>query len=160
METILLFSHYDYNNLVIMAYCCSNDSIWRIKSITLFNAHDSEHCSSWENFPSTWKQRYYFRVEVVSNLSNELCSCVYISVNQKLTKYGHLVQWHRNFVFGEFQSTVHCHHPKNMGTFCSDNTIVYSRSLKQLSIIITQKNMVPWCSGTVIVFLEVLNDWA
>ena len=31
--------------------------------------------------------------------------------------------------------------------------------LKWLRIIITQQNMAPWCSDTIIVFLAVSNDW-
>ena len=44
-----------------------------------------------------------FRVEVVSDLAYELYSCVDISVNQILTKYGHLVQWHRDLFLGSFK---------------------------------------------------------
>ena len=41
---------------------------------------------------------------------------------------------------------------KNMGTCCSDTVIVYSGSFKQLSIIVILKNLVSWCSDTAIVY--------
>ena len=92
-----------------------------------------------------------FRVEVVSDLAYDFCYCVEISVNQILTKYGHLVQWHLDFILGGFQRTVHCHHPKKQGTWCSDNTMVYFGSLKRPSIIKTHQNISPWCSDTRII---------
>ena len=53
-----------------------------------------------------------FQVEVVSDLFHELWYCVGIVVNKILTKYGHFVQWNRDWFFWEFQRTVHRHHPK------------------------------------------------
>ena len=45
-----------------------------------------------------------------------------------------------------------------MGTWCSNTVMVYYGSLKQLSIIIRQKNLVPWCIDNVI-FLNGIFKW-
>ena len=58
--TLCCSSSSDCNNPLIMTYCCSNDSISRIKANTLLNARDLAHCSVWELSPSIWKLRYYF----------------------------------------------------------------------------------------------------
>ena len=57
MVNICCFSHYDCNNPLIMTHCFSNDSISKIKSITLVYASDLKHCSAWELSPEIWKLR-------------------------------------------------------------------------------------------------------
>ena len=143
MVTIYIFSFSYCCGPLVMTQFCSIDSILRIKSITLVDASDLEHCIAWVSFSSIWKERYYFRVEVVSDLSYENCYFFYIAMNQILLKSGDLVQWHCDSFWGEFQRTVHSHHQKNHGTCCSDIVIVYYGSLKLLIIIITQQNLVP-----------------
>ena len=56
------------------------------------------------------------------------------------------------------QQSIFNHQPKNSGTCLSDTVIIYSWSFKQLSIVINQKSLVPWCSGTVF-YLGVSHDW-
>ena len=58
--TICCFIWYNYNKIFRMTHYCSNDPIPRIKSITIVNACDFSHFVAWENFPSIWKQIYYF----------------------------------------------------------------------------------------------------
>ena len=41
-----------------------------------------------------------FRMEVVSDLTHEFCYCFDIAINQIRTKYGHLLQWHCDFLGG------------------------------------------------------------
>ena len=55
------------------------------------------------------------------------------------------IQQHRDF-FGEFQRNLHRQHPTNMGTWCIDTVILYTGSLKSLTIIINQQNMGLWCN--------------
>ena len=63
--------------------------------------------------PHPFKNQYnIFLVEVVSDLAYEFCCCVDILLNHVLTKYGHLVQWHRNYFLGGFQRMVHCRRSK------------------------------------------------
>ena len=93
----IFFSRSYYNKPFIMTHFCPKFRIPRIKSITLVNARDSEHYLAWAVFQSIWKQGYFFRVEVVSDLTYEFCSCDDISVNHILTKSGHLEQWQYDF---------------------------------------------------------------
>ena len=100
-------------------------------------------------FPIHLKNIYtLFWVEVVSDLAYEFCYCVDISVNPILEKSRYLVQWHRDLFLGNFKGLCTAINQKIQGTWCSDNVIVYSRSLKIPRIIKTQQNTVPWCSDT------------
>ena len=58
-----------------------------------------------------------FHVEAVSDLTYEFCYCVKISLNQILIKFGHLVQWHHDLFWGEFQRNVNCNHLEQPGDF-------------------------------------------
>ena len=84
-----------------------------------------------------------FQVEVVVDLAYGFFSCDSISINQILTKYGRLIQWHRDFL-GVVSNNCSLPSPKTIRA--------YSRSLKEPSIIKTQQNVVPWCSDTGIIF--------
>ena len=98
-------------------------------------------------FPHPFENKdIFFCVEVVSDLAYEFCCGVDISVNQILTKYGHLVQWHRDFFGGSFKGKCTVINQNNQVTCCSDTAIVYSGSLKRPSIIKIHKNLGPWCS--------------
>ena len=92
------------------------------------------------------------RVEVVSDLAYDFCSCVDISVNQTLTKSGHLMKWHRDYFLGSFRALWNVTTQNSPETCFSDTVIVYSWSLKRSIIMKTQQNMVPWCSNTRIIF--------
>ena len=93
----MFFSCYECNNNFTITHGCSNYSISRIKSTTLANSPDLEHCAAWAVFPYIWKQRYYLRMEVVSDLTYEFCYFLDIVVNQIPTNSGYLVQWHCGF---------------------------------------------------------------
>ena len=75
-----------------MKYCCSHYSISIIKSITLVNSCDLEHCVAWAVFRPFENKDTIFRLEVVSHLTYDFCSCFDIAVNHIPTKSGHLVQ--------------------------------------------------------------------
>ena len=76
MVTIYIFCCYDCNKPLRMKHFCSNYLISRIKKITLVNARDLEKCAAWAVFPSIQKKGTILRVEVVSDLAYEFCSCV------------------------------------------------------------------------------------
>ena len=97
MVNICCFSRSDYKNPLIITHFCSNYLISIIKSITLVNECDLENCAAWDFSHPFDNKDTIFRVEVVSDLAYEFCSCVDISVNYILTKYGHLVQWYGGF---------------------------------------------------------------
>ena len=134
-----------------MTHCCKNGSISRIKSIILVNERDLEHCAAWAVLPSIWKQRYYFMGggSFWSGLW-VLFLCWHCSESDpnKIWALGTVTLW----FFWDFQRTIHLHHPKNLGTWCSCTVIVYSGGLKWLSIIITQQNLGRFCSETVFFF--------
>ena len=157
-------SPYDCTNPFILTQCCSNVSISRTKSITLINSHDLEHCVVWVVFTTIWKKDTIYRVEVVSDLNYDLCSCVRIAVNKILTEYGHLVkwhcdlgegnqmtmchhhpitswkcvQWHYDCLFWESQTPEHHHNPTKYFTWFSDTTIGFYGSFKLRSIVINR----------------------
>ena len=58
--TICCFSWSDCNNPLILTHFCSKDPISRMKSTTLVNACELEHCTAWAVLPSICKQIYYF----------------------------------------------------------------------------------------------------
>ena len=145
------FSQSDCNNPLRMTHFCSNDSISRIKSITLVNACDLEHCVSWAVLPSIWKQRYYFTGggSFWPGLW-VLFLCWYCSESDPNKILGN---WCGDTVivsFGSFKGLFIVITQKTKVAWCSDTGIVFPGSLKRLSIIITQQNMGPWFSDTVI----------
>ena len=60
MVDICCFSHCYCNHSLIMAHICSNYSISRTESITIFNACYLDNCEARNFFPSVLKQRYPF----------------------------------------------------------------------------------------------------
>ena len=86
-------------------------------------------------------------VEGVSDMDYELCSCADIVVNQTLTQYGHLMLCH--YFFWNFQRTVHHHQPTNYGHLvqCHCDCLIWD--FKLMSIVITPKYLVTWCSDTI-----------
>ena len=57
----VFFSFLDYNNLLIITHCCSNESISNIDFRTLVNSCDLAHCAAWKVLTSIWKHRYSFQ---------------------------------------------------------------------------------------------------
>ena len=88
---------------IIIKHCFSNEWISMNKSTNLFNECDLAHCEAWSLYHPFENKDTLFRVEVVFDLSYELCYCVDISVNNIPTKPGHLVQWHYDYFSGSFK---------------------------------------------------------
>ena len=111
-------------------------------------------------FPHPFEKNTIFRVELVSGLTYEFCSCIDIAVNQILTKSAHLVQWHYDFFRGGGQSTVRNHHPIKYGHFLQWHCdFLFWESLT------TEHHHKPAKYGPLVqwhckFFLGVSNDWA
>ena len=60
METMYFSSFSEYNNSLIITYCCSNESISNFSFRTLINTLDLVHCAAWALSPSILKHIYYF----------------------------------------------------------------------------------------------------
>ena len=118
MVTICYFSHSDCNNPLIMTHCCSNDSISRIESITLVNAHDVIYYAARALFPSIWKQRYYFMGggSLWPGLWVVLLSWYFIGSDPNKTwAFGAVTMW---FFFWVFQTTGCRHQQRYLYSSC------------------------------------------
>ena len=102
-----------------------------------------------------------FWLEVLSDLDYEFCSCVEIPGNKILTKYGHLVQWHRDLGRGGGSKDVSLSSPKiirALGEVALKNFIWGVSNDRESS-----KPTKIWAPDEVILellFLGVSNDWA
>ena len=157
MVTIYCFSSSEWNNPLIMEHWFSNSWIIIIKSTTLFNTRDLEHCEAWSFSPSVWKICYLpgrgslwpgLRVmflcwhcsESDPNriwALGELTLCIFLGVlkdcasspPKKSLALVTVAVW---FLFWESQTTGNHHYPKKSGPFVQWHCNNFSESFKQL----------------------------